>query len=174
MATVVVIGGTAGTGKSTIGVAVAKFFGCSFIEGDELHPQENIDKMSRGDPLTDDDRWGWLAEVSKKSTQSALKDKKKISVVSCSALKKVYRDLIQSTSPDTQFVYLFLHASMAELVRRTNARPGHFMKSNMLQSQLATLELPHDEPGALSIDVEGKSVDDITAIGVEFIQSLKH
>jgi gluconokinase len=170
MVKVIIIGGTAGTGKSTIGNSLSGYFQCEFIEGDELHPQQNIDKMANGIPLTDDDRWSWLSYVSIKSTQEA-QNSRGISVVSCSALKRVYRDQIQKTSPETQFIYLFLYASMDELIKRIEARPGHFMKSAMLESQFEALQLPKDEPNALCINVEGRSVEDITQLGIQFVES---
>ncbi|CDR46413.1 CYFA0S23e00760g1_1 [Cyberlindnera fabianii] len=170
MATVIIIGGTASTGKSTIGTRVAERFSCQYVEGDMLHPQVNIDKMANNIPLEDEDRWGWLTQVAKQSTAAALENEGKRAVVSCSALKKIYRDYVQKQCPDTKFLYLFLHASREELIKRAQLRQGHYMKSTMIDSQLAILELPTDDPNALCIDVEGREVDSIVEEGVQFVK----
>ncbi|CEP24665.1 idnK [Cyberlindnera jadinii] len=167
--TVVVVGGTAGTGKTTIGEEIAKSLDCPFVEGDQLHPQSNVEKMSQGIPLTDDDRWGWLEEVAQEGSKRA--ETSSISVVTCSALKQVYRDLIQKVANNANVIYVFLYASKEELIKRTNARSGHFMKSTMIESQLDTLELPTGNDNALCIDVENKSVEEIKQLGLEFIKT---
>ncbi|ODQ62857.1 hypothetical protein WICANDRAFT_12091, partial [Wickerhamomyces anomalus NRRL Y-366-8] len=160
---VIVIAGTAGTGKSTVGVEVAKKYNSKFIEGDSLHPKENVDKMSNNIPLTDEDRWGWLEQIALQSAKAASEVDSKVSVVSCSALKKVYRDYIQEKSQDTKFVFVFLYATIDELIRRTQLRLKHYMKSTMLESQFAITELPKPdvEPNAQVIDVTKKTVDEV-------------
>lgn len=108
------------------------------------------------------------------STEKALESERKFCVASCSSLKKVYRDTIQKGSPETKFIYIFLYATLEELVKRTEARADHFMKSSMLQSQFDILQLPEaDEPDSIILKVDGKTVDEITNQAVAFIDSRK-
>ncbi|KAH3687916.1 hypothetical protein WICPIJ_001101 [Wickerhamomyces pijperi] len=174
MPKVIVIAGTAGTGKTTIGVALANHYHTQFIEGDNLHPKTNIDKMSHGIPLTDEDRWGWLKQISEFATTSALENAKlgeeAIAVVSCSALKKVYRDLIRETSPDTEFIFTFLYCSVETLIERVTQRKGHYMKSDMIQSQFDILQLPkEDEPGCIVLDVTECAVEEVLEKALDFV-----
>lgn len=126
--------------------------------------------MSNNIPLTDEDRWGWLEEISVQSSKAANEADSKVSVVSCSALKKVYRKFIQEKSKDTQFLFVFLYATMEELVRRTQLRLKHYMKTSMLESQFAILELPNpeEEPNADPVDVTGKTVEEVISAATEF------
>lgn len=141
----VIVMGVSGSGKTTLGTALSKHLGIEFVEGDSLHPAENIAKMSAGTPLTDEDRWPWLANIAR--AVSAEPD----SVVSCSALKRIYRDrLREGIGPDLRFVCLMV--SRAELERRMAARRGHFMPPGLLDSQLAALEPPLAETDALVLD----------------------
>jgi len=123
----------AGCGKSTIGVALAERLGAEFLDGDSLHPQANIDKMASGTPLNDADRAPWLAEIGRRfsTSDTAL-------VIACSALKRAYRDIIRGGDPTVTFVHL--HGTRELLTERMNNRPGHFMPTSLLDSQLATLE----------------------------------
>lgn len=169
MPTVIVVGGPAGTGKTTQGELLAQYYQCPFIEGDSLHPQANIDKMSRGEPLTDDDRWGWLAKLAQEASVKAIEDPSKKSVVSCSMLKKVYRDYIKqnaSTSRegnDLKFRFVFLYTTFEELIKRVENRKGHYMKSDMVKSQYDIMEVPQGDEllenggEAVSVDSTGKS-----------------
>jgi gluconokinase len=137
-----VVMGVSGSGKSTVGFALAASLGVPFVDADDLHPAANVAKMSRGIPLTDDDRWPWLALVGE---QLAAAESTGI-VVACSALRRVYREAILAVAPDTRFV--FLNASRELLEARVQHREGHFMPASLLASQLATLEpLADDEPG---------------------------
>ena len=137
--------GVSGSGKTTLGTALAKRLGVTFIEGDSLHPAENIAKMSAGIALTDEDRWPWLSIISR-----ALLDKKG-SVGSCSALKRIYRDRLRSgIGPGLRFVCLMV--PRPELERRMAERRGHFMPPGLLDSQLATFEPPAGESDALLVD----------------------
>jgi len=128
--------------------------------------------MSNNIPLTDDDRWDWLKQISLQSSKAASQADSKVSVVSCSALKKVYREYIQEKSKDTQFVFVFLYATMEELVRRTQMRLNHYMKSSMLESQFAIMETPEggDEPNAELIDDTGKNIDQVIEEAYQFTQ----
>ncbi|CUM45424.1 uncharacterized protein AC631_02577 [Debaryomyces fabryi] len=150
--TVIVVGGPAGTGKTTIAELLAAHFQCPFIEGDALHPPQNIAKMSKGTPLTDDDRWDWLKEVAQVSARHCTDstNKANIAIVSCSILKKVYREHIKKCSEESlsdkiQFKFVFLHTTLEHLFERVQNRPGHFMKSDMVSSQYSIMEIPCGE-----------------------------
>ena len=144
----VVVMGVSATGKTTVGEHLAEELGCEFIEGDELHPPSNIDKMTRGIPLTDEDRWPWLRAI---ADRVAERDRDGIStVVTCSALKRSYRDVLRGAGP-TFFVHL--HAPYDVLEGRMQHRTKHFMPTGLLKSQFETLEeLGDDEWGAV-VDV---------------------
>ena len=124
----------------TAGNVSATALAANFIDGDDLHPASNIKKMSDGIPLNDDDRRPWLIDVGKALSANSN------SVIACSALKRSYRDLIREYAPDAKFLHL---VGSKEILRaRMNSRDGHFMKPEMLESQLATLEnLQSDEAG---------------------------
>lgn len=148
--TLVVVGGPAGCGKSTVGNLLAEEFHSSFVEGDSLHPKENVEKMSAGHPLTDDDRWGWLEKVAREGAKYAEESKTNVSVAACSSLKKVYRDLIRKTVPEVTVVFVMIPVEEKELLRRVSQRKNHFMKASMVQSQLDIMEVPKDdEPNCL-------------------------
>jgi gluconokinase len=144
----VVVMGVSATGKSAVGEPLAEELGCEFIEGDELHPRRNIEKMSQGIALTDEDRWPWLQAIAE---MVAVKDVGGTStVLTCSALKRSYRDVLRDAAP-TFFVHL--DAPLEVLEQRMSHRTKHFMPTTLLRSQVATLEpLGDDEPGAV-IDV---------------------
>lgn len=175
--TVIVVGGPAGTGKSTIADLISKHLGCPFVEGDALHPPENVAKMAEATPLTDDDRWEWLANVSLTTAEKA--SHTKVAVVSCSMLKKVYREYIKSHSGfDTsvvKFRFVFLHTTFEELIKRVGHRQGHFMKSDMVKSQFDIMEIPTEGEllsnggDALDIDTTNK---DPEAIFNEIVSAL--
>ncbi|MCZ9310232.1 gluconokinase [Corynebacterium uberis] len=135
--------GVSGAGKTTIGTLLAERLGVSYRDGDDLHPQANIDKMASGQPLNDEDRWPWLKEVGQWLAQAH-----DGGVIGCSALKRSYRDLIRQACPDVEFVHV--HGDVDVLASRMDQREGHFMPSSLLESQLATLEpLGSDEAGAV-------------------------
>lgn len=147
--------GVAGSGKSTVGRALAESLGCAFADGDDLHPASNIAKMASGQPLDDDDRWPWLAEVGR-----YLAEHPDGAVVAASSLKRAYRDAIRAVAPHAYFVHL---AAEPDVLRsRLAAREGHFMGPAMLESQLRDLEpLGADEAGTV-IDV-GEAPPDLAA-----------
>ncbi len=144
-----IVMGVSGCGKSSVGEALAARFALPYIEGDAMHPPANIAKMSAGTPLNDDDRWPWLDALAMRLQAQA--EQNVGAIASCSSLKKVYRDRLQrSSGPKTRFI--FLDCSRKTLERNQSLRKGHFMPQSLLDSQLATLEPPYDEPRAIVID----------------------
>jgi carbohydrate kinase (thermoresistant glucokinase family) len=147
MAEAVLVMGVSGSGKSVFGKALAADLGWTFLEGDDFHPPANIEKMHHGIPLTDADRWPWLAAIA-----AAMTDERRAGrsvVVACSALKKSYRDSLRGQEPLT---ILFLKVDADILRQRLTHRVGHFMPASLLDSQLATLEPPSAEEHVLELD----------------------
>ena len=145
--------GVSGSGKSTVGAALAHELGVPFEDADDLHPPESIAKMSAGQPLDDDDRFPWLETIGQ-----WLAGHDTGGVMSCSALKRSYRDQLRSHAPEVSFLHL--HASFEVIARRQASRPGHFMPASLLRSQFETLEpLESDERGYM-VDA-GQGVDEI-------------
>ncbi|WP_062521069.1 gluconokinase [Demequina silvatica] len=139
----IVVMGPSATGKSTVGAALAAALGVPFIDGDDLHPAENVAKMAAGVPLEDADRWPWLDRVGRTLDDAAAGGG---AVVACSALKRAYRDRIRAAAPGARCVELAI--SEEEALRRSSARASHFMPPALVASQFATLEpLAPDEPG---------------------------
>ena len=151
--------GVCGSGKSLIGAMLARELGVEFVEGDLLHPPENVRRMAAGIPLTDLDRYGWLLAIA-----ARLRDAKRSGVglvVSCSALKRSYRDLLRAAGdPDVHFVHLT--GSRALIAERMANRQGHFMPPSLLESQLAILEAPLPDERAWVCDI-GAAPHDILA-----------
>lgn len=145
MTRAIVVMGVAGCGKSTLGRALAQHLGWSFVEGDLCHPPENVARMTAGLPLDDAARQPFLRNVA-----TALTASHNGAVASCSALKRDYRDLIRRQVGEVLFA--LPHLSRADLERRMSQRPGHFMPTSLLDSQLATLEPPDPDERALVID----------------------
>jgi gluconokinase len=144
--------GVSGTGKTTVGEELAFRLGIAFIEGDSLHPQRNIAKMSAGQPLDDDDRRPWLQTLNALVTSHHAEGIS--AVLTCSALRRAYRDLLRERLPPGSLFFVHLTAPAAVLRARMEARE-HFMPATLLQSQLDTLEpLEPDEAGAV-LDVTG-------------------
>jgi gluconokinase len=140
--------GVSGAGKSLIAASLARALGFEFVEGDACHPPENVARMSAGIPLTDDDRQAWLAAIAARLA-GARPDTGL--VVSCSALKRRYRDVLRAGTADVQFVYLAGTRTLLE--RRLAGRRGHFMPSSLLDSQLAILEPPAPDEHAWVCDI---------------------
>ena len=131
----IVVMGISGAGKSTAGQAIARRLEMPFIDADDFHPRENVLKMSRGQALTDEDRWPWLASI----VQYVLESHRENWVLACSALKQSYRDYLAQRL-EVETVYLELTKEEAE--HRLQNRANHFMPSTLVQSQLDTLEVP--------------------------------
>lgn len=142
-----VLMGVSGCGKSSVGTALSVTCGLDFVDGDDLHPQSNIDKMASGVPLDDADREPWLKDIGRLMAQHD-----RPIVIGCSALKKKYRDWIRD-EVDEPVHFLHLNAPPDVLINRVTGRPGHFMPPSLLQSQFAALEkLDADEWGG-EIDI---------------------
>lgn len=145
----IVIMGVAGSGKTTVGTLLAERLGLPFRDADEFHPAANVAKMSSGIPLVDADRWPWLDAIGAALRDSAGRGL----VVTCSALKRIYRDRIrQAAGRPVDFV--FLDGPKALLADRIGHRKGHFMPPSLLESQLATLERPAPDEGAFTASIE--------------------
>jgi gluconokinase len=139
--------GVAGSGKSTVGAAVAERMSWPMIEGDDFHSDENKARMRAGVPLTDADREGWLRSLARE-----LQQRPNGAVLTCSALKRSYRDLLRAASPG--LVFVFLDIAQGEALRRVRARGQHFFSPQLMQSQFETLEVPVDEPGVVRLDAK--------------------
>jgi len=143
-APLVVVMGVSGSGKSTVGVLLAERLGVPYAEADDFHPPENVQKMSAGTPLNDDDRRPWLDAIAAWLSENAVQG----GAVSCSALRRSYRDRLRRES-GAQLFFVHLEGSEELIAQRLAARKGHFMPRSLLQSQFATLEpLEEDERGA--------------------------
>ncbi|SFB63498.1 gluconokinase [Azotobacter beijerinckii] len=154
-----VIMGVAGCGKSSVGQALCALGGAIPIEGDAFHPPENIRKMSAGIPLTDEDRGGWLDRLCEELRRTLEAGQRP--VLSCSALKRSYRERLRQAVPGLGFVFLELTPLVA--ARRVAERPGHFMPASMIDSQFATLEPPLNEPLTLTLDASSEDVRQLAA-----------
>ncbi|WP_078034328.1 gluconokinase [Massilia sp. KIM] len=145
-----VVMGVCGCGKSALGSQLAARLGLPFIEGDDFHSEENVDKMRAGIPLTDTDRAGWLRAL---RAELAAAGEKGI-VLSCSALKRAYRDVLRGEGghgPQVRFVHL--DGERALLDARVRARPGHYMPASLLDSQLQTLERLQPDEAGMTLDI---------------------
>lgn len=143
---VVFIMGVSGCGKSTIAEKLSAQTGMPYFDADDFHPQENVDKMSRGEALTDEDRASWLCDL---SHHLQLWDKDKGAVLACSALKENYRQILSKNLESCFWVYL--SGSFDLIESRLNKRKGHYMGSELLRSQFDTLEVPKY---GIHIDIE--------------------
>jgi gluconokinase len=149
--TAVVVMGVSGSGKTTVGGALAKHLGVPFHDANEFHPAANVAKMSAGIPLTDEDRWPWLDAIGAALAKAGQEGHG--IVVGSSALKRIYRDRLRAAAR-RPLVFVHLTGSPATLAKRMNARKGHFMPPSLLDTQLATLEPPTPDEGAITVSVE--------------------
>jgi gluconokinase len=152
--------GVSGSGKSLIGAALAHALRIDFVEGDKYHPAENVERMSRGIPLTDDDRARWLRSLAERIREA--KDAGAGLVVSCSALKRSYRDILRANARELRFV--FLKGDLALIAERIASRRGHFMPPSLLESQFAILEEPAPDENAWVCDIRESPLDLIAAL----------
>ena len=149
----VVVMGVSGSGKTTIARDLAARLGLRLVEGDELHPAANVAKMASGVPLDDEDRWPWLDAVAARLEPGV--------VVTCSALKRAYRDRLRAAAPDLIVVYLDVPRDV--LVERVAGRVHEYMPATLLDSQLATLEKPLEEERVIVVDGTLTSDEIVTA-----------
>ena len=152
---IVVVMGVAGSGKTTVAKGIAVSMHWTFAEGDAFHPEANVAKMHSGVPLTDEDRWPWLRLIG--DWMNGQVEEGISSVVTCSALRRVYRDLLRENRPNVRFCHIT--APEAAIADRLDHRAGHYMPPSLLPSQLATLEpLQPDEPG-VTVSGEGTETE---------------
>lgn len=152
---IVIVMGVSGSGKTIVAQGIATAMGWEFAEGDTFHPQANVAKMASGHPLTDEDRWPWLRAIGAWIDEHNLRGTS--AVIACSALRRVYRDLLREGRPNVRFCHVTADPALIE--ERMEHRKGHFMPASLLPSQLATLEnLQTDEPG-LTVSAAGAPDD---------------
>jgi gluconokinase len=158
MKEVILLMGISGSGKSTVGMALSKHLSIPFLDADDFHPTENIMKMSRGLPLTDDDRWPWLASIA----EHILNSHRSSFILACSALKQTYRDYLGQR---LQLRLVVLQISEKDVLERLNQRKNHFMPASLIKSQIATLEIPKE---AIIVESNQKLEDIIDFISPYF------
>ncbi len=161
----IVVMGVSGSGKSTVGAALAQRLRVPFADADDFHPPANVAKMTAGEALDDDDRWPWLEAIGE---WLAAHDG---GVMTCSALKRSYRDRLRHNRPDVEFVHL--HGDRDVITRRQATRPGHFMPASLLDSQFATLEPLEDDEQGFVVDVD-QPVDQIVEAAVAGLDAAPH
>jgi gluconokinase len=161
---IIVVMGVSGCGKTTVGQQLADRLGWPFFDGDAFHPPANINKMSRGIPLTDEDRWDWLAAIAHRMQELIAANQS--GVFACSALKQKYRDQL---SIDSNVRFVYLKGSYDLIWSRMQARTHHYMKPEMLASQFAALEEPRD---ALALDIARPPEELVEAI-IAYLQEFK-
>jgi gluconokinase len=148
---VLVLMGVSGSGKSTVAGLLAGRLGWDLEEGDDLHPVANVDKMASGHPLDDEDRWPWLAKVAEWIAEHT--DAGRPGVITCSALKKSYRDLLRGE----HVVFVYLAGTREQIARRLAARHGHYMPASLLKSQFDALEPPTPDEDSITVDLSASS-----------------
>ena len=141
--------GVSGCGKTTLAQALAQSLGLPFVEGDALHPPGNVERMAAGIALTDADRHDWLLAVAAQLDKGAASSQG--IVITCSALKRSYRDLLRRAAADVRWVHL--HGEAHLLAQRMHARQGHYMPASLLQSQLDALEPPGEDERPIRVDI---------------------
>ena len=160
-----IVMGVSGAGKSTVAEALAGRLGWRCEDGDKFHPASNVEKMSAGQPLTDEDRWPWLKAIADEIDR--LCGKQQPAVFACSALKRAYRDVLVHGRGDVRLV--FLNGTQALIAARLAARKGHFMPPGLLDSQFRTLERPASNEGAVTVSIDAS----VTAIVDNIVRQLK-
>jgi len=157
---ILIVMGVSGSGKTTVAAMLAGRLHWRFQEGDALHPPANVEKMHHGIPLTDEDRLPWLDSI------AALVDRWSVAgvsgIITCSALKRAYRDRIRAGQSDVEFIYL--RGARAVVSSRITQRMGHFMPPSLLDSQFATLEEPSDDEPVITVDIGGSPGQIVEAI----------
>ncbi len=155
-----VVMGVSGSGKTTVAELLAKQLGWPFMEGDRLHPPANVEKMRQGIPLTDADRAPWLDRIGEEIKRWAAEGRS--GVLTCSALKRAYRDRIRSARPDVRFVYV--KGSVTLIEARVAARHHEYMPASLLRSQFDTLEEPTPDEPVVTVDADGSPETEVAAV----------
>jgi gluconokinase len=155
---VLVLMGVSGCGKSTVAGLLAGRLGWDFEEGDDLHPAANVEKMASGHPLDDEDRWPWLAKVAGWIGEHI--DAGEPGIVTCSALKKSYRDVLRGE----RVVFVYLAGTREQIARRLAARHGHYMPVSLLASQFEALEPPLCEENSITVEIGASAAVETDAI----------
>lgn len=163
----IVVMGVSGCGKSTVGAMLAETCGVPYLEGDSVHSQANVARMRAGVALTDDDRREWLELLSQRIAQARAQATGL--VVSCSALKRQYRDVLRRGASDLTFVHL--QGERALLAQRTASRPGHYMPASLLDSQLATLQAPGPDENAQTFDISQAPQDIVSQVAASLARA---
>jgi carbohydrate kinase (thermoresistant glucokinase family) len=156
MGRVIIIMGVCGTGKTTVGEALAERLGCPFLEGDSFHPPANVEKMRAGTPLEDEDRWPWLRELGQAIAEKG--ETARPVIATCSALKRSYRDCLRGEIGG-EVLFVLLHGDRSLLMQRLQERTHRYMPSSLLDSQLETLERPSPDETSLALDVRDSASD---------------
>lgn len=159
-----VVMGVSSSGKSTIANALAKRIGWRFADGDDFHPKANVEKMSAGHALTDDDRWPWLQAIADEIDRVTAEGDRLVIV--CSALKRAYRDVLVHGRDDVRIVYL--DGSRELIAKRMAARKNHFMPPTLLDSQFKALEIPGPDERPITVSID----DDVDGIVAAIIRQL--
>ncbi len=157
---IAVVMGVSGSGKTTVAALLAEALHCQFLEGDGLHPPANVEKMRSGTPLTDADRLPWLQSIAREI--DTWRGRGEAGVVTCSALKRAYRDILIGDRADVTLVYL--KGSRALIEKRMAARHAHFMPVALLDSQFATLQEPTADERPITVDVGGSPAEIVAEI----------
>jgi gluconokinase len=160
---ILIVAGPSGSGKTTIGALLAGRLHWPFVDADSFHPPANIEKMRRGQPLTDADRWPWLQAIATWLDERIAAGES--AVVTCSALRRAYRDLLLRGRPEARLVFLL--AGRETLARRLAGRHGHFFPERLLDSQLADLEVPDGEENILVVAADGPPEETVAKIIAE-------
>jgi gluconokinase len=155
---VLVLMGVSGSGKSTIAALLAGRLGWDFEEGDDLHPPANVAKMHAGHPLDDEDRKPWLAKVAEWITEHT--DAGRPGIITCSALKRSYRDILRGD----HVVFVHVAGSQDAIAARLASRHGHYMPSSLLESQFATLEPPAPDERSITVDINAPAAQEAANI----------
>lgn len=167
VARIIVVMGVSSSGKSVVGKALARRLHAPFLDGDSYHPAANKEKMRAGIPLTDEDRWPWLESLALALRDAA--ETKGVAVGACSALKRSYRDFLKSKA-SLPLLFVHLHGDKAVIAERIARREHEYMPATLLDSQLATLEMPNPDEGVLTISI----LDPVETIAGKIAKSLPH
>ena len=161
MPPVIVVMGVSGCGKTTVASQLARLLGGEFVEGDAFHPIANVEKMRAGIALADADRHDWLLALAQRMRQA--REQNQALALSCSALKRSYRDVLRAAVPDLQLVHLV--ADFDVIAQRMAQRPGHYMPASLLQSQFAALEAPDTDENAWVMSATQTASDIVQLLG---------